>query len=215
MSAAAAAAAVMTRDLPADADVEAKDPDCVVAVCTAPVNIAVIKYWGKRDEKLILPINSSLSGTIDQGNAHRSFVRSFGSGSVCWCVRAEMRISSNVGCILLQTVVTRKTIFFVSSVGSMRSYTKIVASKRLQRDCMFLNGKEEDVTKSHRITTVIKQLRALAQDRKYTAAAPSSKSVEVKAADWSNYHLKIISDNNFPTAAGLASSASGFACLTK
>ena len=33
---------------------------------TAPVNIAVIKYWGKRDTKLILPTNSSLSLTLDQ-----------------------------------------------------------------------------------------------------------------------------------------------------
>ncbi|KAL3896010.1 MAG: hypothetical protein SGCHY_004351 [Lobulomycetales sp.] len=32
---------------------------------TAPVNIAVIKYWGKRDETLILPTNPSLSVTLD------------------------------------------------------------------------------------------------------------------------------------------------------
>ena len=34
--------------------------------CSAPVNIAVIKYWGKRDEVKILPTNSSLSVTMDQ-----------------------------------------------------------------------------------------------------------------------------------------------------
>lgn len=31
----------------------------------ANVNIALIKYWGKRDEELILPMNSSLSLTLD------------------------------------------------------------------------------------------------------------------------------------------------------
>jgi len=35
------------------------------ATCEATANIAVIKYWGKRDEKLILPKNSSLSFTMD------------------------------------------------------------------------------------------------------------------------------------------------------
>jgi diphosphomevalonate decarboxylase len=35
----------------------------------------------------------------------------------------------------------------------------------------------------------------------------------VKKDEWEQYKLHIVSENNFPTAAGLASSASGFACL--
>ena len=31
--------------------------------------------------------------------------------------------------------------------------------------------------------------------------------------DLKNWHFKIVSTNNFPTAAGLASSSSGIACL--
>lgn len=38
----------------------------VSATYTAPTNIAVIKYWGKRDVKLNLPINSSVSVTLSQ-----------------------------------------------------------------------------------------------------------------------------------------------------
>lgn len=35
------------------------------ATCEAPSNIAVIKYWGKRSTALNLPINSSVSVTMD------------------------------------------------------------------------------------------------------------------------------------------------------
>ncbi|VDP01109.1 unnamed protein product [Heligmosomoides polygyrus] len=31
-----------------------------------PINIALVKYWGKRDENLIIPINNSLSLNIDE-----------------------------------------------------------------------------------------------------------------------------------------------------
>ncbi|MBI5176880.1 diphosphomevalonate decarboxylase [Candidatus Micrarchaeota archaeon] len=37
-----------------------------VSTCEATANIAVVKYWGKRDEKLVLPTNSSLSFTMDE-----------------------------------------------------------------------------------------------------------------------------------------------------
>jgi diphosphomevalonate decarboxylase len=38
----------------------------VAATHSAPTNIAVIKYWGKRDSALNLPLNSSLSVTLHQ-----------------------------------------------------------------------------------------------------------------------------------------------------
>ena len=43
-------------------------PDFVSVTVSSPTNIAVIKYWGKRDTKLNLPINSSVSVTIDQAD---------------------------------------------------------------------------------------------------------------------------------------------------
>ena len=38
----------------------------ISATHSAPSNIAVIKYWGKRDVSLNLPINSSVSVTMNQ-----------------------------------------------------------------------------------------------------------------------------------------------------
>jgi diphosphomevalonate decarboxylase len=42
---------------------------------------------------------------------------------------------------------------------------------------------------------------------------PSTKEVLVKQNEWGQYKIRIVSENNFPTAAGLASSASGYCCL--
>lgn len=38
----------------------------MISTVEATPNIAVVKYWGKRDEKLILPTNASISATMDE-----------------------------------------------------------------------------------------------------------------------------------------------------
>lgn len=42
----------------------------LTSTCIAPINMAVVKYWGKRDSALILPTNSSLSVTLDTLDLH-------------------------------------------------------------------------------------------------------------------------------------------------
>jgi len=138
---------------------EVLPPDSIQVTCTAPVNIAVIKYWGKRDEQLILPINSSISGTIDQ--------------------------------------------------SAMRSKTIITASKSFEEDSMTLNGKDEKFKQSKRLNAVYEAVRARAED-----FVDENGNVLIKKEDWPQYKIKVTSENNFPTAAGLASSASGLACFT-
>ncbi|CAI5718508.1 unnamed protein product [Peronospora destructor] len=92
-----------------------------VATCSAPTNIAVIKYWGKDNVGLNTPMNSSMSITLHQ--------------------------------------------------DQLRTTTSVAGGSRLQRT---------------RLECTINKRRR---------------------------HLHIVSTNSFPTAAGLASSAAGFACL--
>ncbi|CAH0386673.1 unnamed protein product [Bemisia tabaci] len=120
-----------------------------MVTCIAPVNIAVIKYWGKRDEKLILPLNDSVSGTL--------------------------------------------------STDQMHAKTTVMRCKDFTEDKIWLNGKEVSFS-NPRLLSCMKEIRRLSRE--------SGTSEDIV-----NTKVHICSENNFPTAAGLASSAAGYACL--
>ncbi|KAF9467397.1 Diphosphomevalonate decarboxylase, partial [Collybia nuda] len=125
------------------------------ATASAPVNIACIKYWGKRDTKLILPTNSSLSVTLDQDH--------------------------------------------------LRSTTTSRSDPSFNQDRLWLNGKEEDIKAGGRMATCIVEMKRLRKEE--------VEDKQPNAPKLSTFPVHIASYNNFPTAAGLASSASGFAAL--
>ncbi|KAL9647661.1 hypothetical protein ABK040_015151 [Willaertia magna] len=120
--------------------------------CTSPVNIAVIKYWGKENEEEHIPLNSSLSGTLNQDD--------------------------------------------------LKTITTVQASTDFTEDELILNGKKEDVN-TKRIQRVFRYIRENATAKWYTERPNKEQEI----------HVHINSTNNFPTAAGLASSASGYCCL--
>lgn len=69
-----------------------------------------------------------------------------------------------------------------------------------------MNGKPQDIQSSKRTLACLSNLRAL---RKALEDADAS------LPKLSTFPLRIVSENNFPTAAGLASSAAGFAALVR
>ncbi|XP_004704798.1 diphosphomevalonate decarboxylase [Echinops telfairi] len=126
-----------------------------MVTCTAPVNIAVIKYWGKRDKELILPLNSSLSVTLHQ--------------------------------------------------DQLRTTTTAAISKDFTEDRLWLNGMEVDVGQP-RLQSCLREIHRLAQKHR-------SSDDDGDGPPRLSYKVHVASENNFPTAAGLASSAAGYACL--
>ncbi|WP_405098514.1 diphosphomevalonate decarboxylase [Oceanobacillus sp. FSL H7-0719] len=111
------------------------------ATAKAHTNIALIKYWGKRNEQLILPTNSSLSLTLDG--------------------------------------------FYTT--------TTVDFQENLTEDMFTLNDTPETGEIFRRVTTFLDLVRRLAGKEQLYANVKSM--------------------NQVPTAAGLASSASGFAAL--
>jgi len=110
------------------------------ATAKAHSNIALIKYWGKRDSNLMLPQNSSISMTLDK--------------------------------------------FY--------TITTVEFSEKQKEDELFINNEKQLGEELEGIKKPLDEIRKKAK-------------ISLKA--------KIFSENNFPTAAGLASSASGFAAL--
>lgn len=120
------------------------------ATCVAPVNMALVKYWGKRNEELILPINDSISMTLD--------------------------------------------------ANEMSAKTTISASESFKQNRMWLNGDEVAFEDNPRVMRCVEGVQRL-------ALANGGLKFPL------SWKLHIASYNNFPTAAGLASSAAGYACL--
>lgn len=113
----------------------------------APVNIAVVKYWGKADEALKIPINDSLSGTL--------------------------------------------------SIDEMCATTSVAISDKFASDELWLNGEEQNLAPESNAKLLLDSIKMLSK----------------LESSILNYKVHIVSYNNFPTAAGLASSAAGYACL--
>ncbi len=113
------------------------------ATAIATPNIALIKYWGKEDEKLIIPKNSSISITLDE---------------------------------------------------SLSTKTSVLFSSSLKEDIFYINGEKQDLS-NNEVKERFNIINMLRQEANV------------------NEHVAVVSENNFPTAAGLASSASGISAM--
>ncbi|KAL7540288.1 hypothetical protein ACHAXR_010003 [Thalassiosira sp. AJA248-18] len=93
--------------------------------------------------------------------------------------------------------------------SDLRAVTTASASLSFDKDRLWLNGSEvEDAATSKRFRACVDGVRALATDK-----IDTNKQVIVSKGDWKGMHIHIASYNTFPTAAGLASSAAGYAAL--
>jgi len=85
--------------------------------------------------------------------------------------------------------------------ADLRAVTTAAASLSFEKDRLWLNGVEES-TDTKRFRACVEGVKALA-----------SETESVRKEDWQKMHVHISSYNTFPTAAGLASSAAGYAAL--
>ncbi|RNA13541.1 diphosphomevalonate decarboxylase [Brachionus plicatilis] len=122
-------------------------------------NIALIKYWGKSDDELIIPLNGSISITLDTS-----------------------------------VLSSRTTILLIKS-NSHKIYVTLNSATQ-EIDDGDLNKSPDDLINKKRLFIMLDKVRQ-----------------NCILQDPFEYEIRICSSNNFPTACGMASSASGFACL--
>ena len=72
----------------------------------------------------------------------------------------------------------------------------------------FFGSSQEVSLGGERYQNCLREIRSRGND-----VVDEKNGIVIKKEDWQRLHLHIASYNNFPTAAGLASSAAGFACL--
>jgi diphosphomevalonate decarboxylase len=91
--------------------------------------------------------------------------------------------------------------------ADLRAVTTAAACKSFEKDRLWLNGVEElGAGQSNRFRACVDGIKALAQDR-------TDENGTVTKEEWKDMNFHISSYNTFPTAAGLASSAAGYAAL--
>mmetsp|Transcript_27336 Transcript_27336/g.41362 ORF Transcript_27336/g.41362 Transcript_27336/m.41362 type:complete len:421 (+) Transcript_27336:73-1335(+) len=93
--------------------------------------------------------------------------------------------------------------------ADLRAVTTAAASKQFTDDRLWLNGiEEEGASNSKRFRACVDGVKALAQNKLDGAG-----NIIFKKEEWNDLKIHISSYNTFPTAAGLASSAAGYAAL--
>lgn len=92
------------------------------------------------------------------------------------------------------------------SQDDLRTHTTASCSPSFIDDSLTLNGKPQDISGA-RTQACFRELRQLRKEVEHKQGDGAARLADLK--------LRIVSENNFPTAAGLASSAAGFAALVR
>lgn len=146
----------------ASADLPIWDGEKLSITAVSPINIALIKYWGKCDETEIIPINSSLSLTLN-------------TDDLC-------------------------------------STTKVSLGGNFEKSELILNGKSEGF--SARIQRMLDFLTdSIPEEGTKAWDKAKGEEITISKEDLLKMKVYVESNNNFPTASGVASSSSGLSCL--